>query len=578
MTLFAGMYSLNLEKPVNIETFDLLRRSIARTEGTIDSYKDSRFALVKWDCEAFLSPGYFKGKEVITSITGEPYWDGTKEGEYSRTFDLEKISEQLKKQNISFLNSCHGNYSVVHYNRGDKQLILAVDKLGVRPIYYAINENVLYFASALRILENIDCLPKRFNFPAFVEKYTFGVALGDKTKYCDIRVLRDGQYIICDSTGFILKYYFQWSKIKPSKKELASIKRDCYEVFCNAISIRSSRESSNLAFLSGGLDSRAVVSVLNYLGKKVKAFNFSIPGEMDEAYGRLYAERIGIEYFSEHRPLENWSIWQLISDKLSKLHCKTINQVKYPRLIFAGDGGSVGVGHVYLSQELVDARKNDGLMKAIEYFLYNRNFPERIFKREIKEIIKHVRIDSLYNELKELSSIEAGRDFYLFLIRNDQRRHLHEFWESIDLVRIEFLEPFLDARLVSLIASASIEPFIGHSFYYDWLDLFPIDAKSVPWQAYPGHKPCPIDIDNNCITQWDSHQKTQRKNKDDIYFKFKNALVNKNFPFYLLNRYMIYAAALAHKLNIRNVNHIFRLVCSLNSEHSMCTGHRIEGC
>lgn len=44
MTLFAGMYSLNLEKPVNIETFDLLRRSIARTEGTIDSYKDSRFA------------------------------------------------------------------------------------------------------------------------------------------------------------------------------------------------------------------------------------------------------------------------------------------------------------------------------------------------------------------------------------------------------------------------------------------------------------------------------------------------------------------------------------------------------
>ena len=307
-------------------------------------------------------------------------------------------------------------------------------------------------------------------------------------------------------------------------------------------------------------------------------FNFSVPGEKDEAYGKEYADKIGVEYHSDHRPFTNWSNWQLISDKLLRIDQNTLDQVKYPRLIFSGDGGSVGMGHVYLSHDLLAAHKTGGIKGAMEYFLSLRRFPDRIFKSRVRKIIRCVIRDSLSQELNELSGVAPGRDFYLFLLRNDQRRHLHHFWEYIDLSRVEFLEPFYDCRLLSVVASAPIEPFIGHRFYYDWLDLFPTDAKSVPWQAYPGHVPCPIEKDDVHISQWDNYKKVQQKTQEETFNKCKTAMFSKVFPYYLLNRFMIYAAIIAYKLNIRDVGYIFDIAYSLYSESSVCSNKESVNC
>jgi len=578
MTLLAGMYSLNSNISIDPKKVDLLRKSIARTEGKIDFYTDQRFALIKWDCGAFKAPGFADDADAVTVITGEPYWNGTIPDGYSRFYDLQKISEQLRKANIGFLKDCHGSYSVCHYDKADQRLILAADKLGVRPIYYVVNNNVLFFASALRIFEGIDFIPKRFNLPAFVEASVFGVALGSKTRYCDIEVLRDAQYILGDNSGLNSAFYFRWEEIQPSDIGLDAIKKECYEIFRDAVSIRSSRDTVALAFLSGGLDSRSVVSILDDLGKKVFAFNFSLPGEKDEAYGRQYAEKLGIEYHSEHRPVEGQSTWQLVSDKLARLDRSTLEQVKNPRLIFSGDGGSVGMGHVYLSHDLLEAHRGGGVESAMDFFLSRRKFPDRIFKSRAKEIIRAVPRDSLTKEMNELSGVPPGRDFFLFLLRNDQRRHLHDFWENIDLVQVEFLEPFYDARLLSLAASSPIEPFIGHRFYYDWLDLFPSGTTSVPWQAYPGHIPCPIESEDEYISQWDNYPKIQRTIKEQSYRKFRDVLFAKDFPYYLVNRFMLYAAVAAHKLNLRDVAYIFNLAHRLYSDHSKCSNTKIAPC
>ena len=117
MTLIAGMYSLDSNKPIDPKLVDLLEGSIARTEGKRDRYVDERFALIKWDCEAFKASGIIEDQERLTAISGKPYWEGTQTDRYSRTYDLEKMSDELRKRNISFLIACHGNYSVCHYDK-----------------------------------------------------------------------------------------------------------------------------------------------------------------------------------------------------------------------------------------------------------------------------------------------------------------------------------------------------------------------------------------------------------------------------------------------------------------------------
>jgi hypothetical protein len=578
MTLLAGIYLLEAGMKIAPKVVDLLEGSIARTEGKINRYVDERFALTKWDCEAFKAQGILEDEAGITAITGEPYWEDTQTGKYSRTYDLEKMSEELRKENIRFLISCHGNYSVCHYDKSERRLILAADKLGVRPIYYVVHGNVLYFASALRILESVECIPKKFNLAAFVEKRVFGVPLGTNTKYCDVKVLRDGQYIVCDGSGFKVAYYFRWVEIEPSNSDLESIKERCYKAFCNAVAIRSSRDSNFFALLSGGLDSRCVVSVLNDIGKNAITFNFSLAGEKDEHYAKKYADWLGIQYYPEHRPVTNWNLWDLISQKLSTIDRDSLKQVKYPRLIFGGDGGSVGMGHVYLTGSLLKEYRDGGREAAMDSFLSRRTLPDRIFRRKVREIIRSVPREGLVKELKELDGVVPGRDFYLFLLRNDQRRHLHGLWESIDLARVEFLEPFYDTRLLSVVASAPIETFIGHRFYYDWLDLFPADIKSVPWQAYPGHEPCPIATDDESVSQWDNYPKVERMVKDESYRKIWNALSSKKFPYHLSNRFLIYAAIAAYKISKRDVTYIFELASDLYADHSKCSNTQMEQC
>ena len=413
MTLFAGMYSLKSEKPIEKRLISTIKKSIARTPGKIDIYEDERFALIKWDCEAFRSPGIIDDEKGVTAITGEPYWEDTRIERYSRFYDLLKISEQLRKGNIGFLSECHGNYSVCHYEKESPQLILAVDKLGVRSLYYTIHGSILFFASALRILEGIEAIPRKFNIAAYAEKRVFGVALGNNTKYMNIHLLRDGEYLLCNRAKVKSAFYFHWGNIKARKLGLESLKTELYEVFRNAVSIRSSRDSSALSFLSGGLDSRCVVSVLNDLGKKVIAFNFFVPGDKDEIYGKQYAERLGIKYFPERR-LAKEGVYQVISNKLDTIDQDVLEQSAFPRLVFSGDGGSVGMGHVYLSDALLEVYERDGRESAVDYFVSRRQLVDRIFRKKIRNKIRDIPRNGLLSELKEVSEALRGRDFFCF--------------------------------------------------------------------------------------------------------------------------------------------------------------------
>jgi len=241
------------------------------------------------------------------------------------------------------------------------------------------------------------------------------------------------------------------------------------------------------------------------------------------------------------------------------------------QLIFSGDGGSVGMGHVYLNNGLLDAHRTGGIERAIDWFLARRNLPDRIFNNRAKKMIRNIRRQSLVQEMSELADIAPGRDFYLFLIRNDQRRHLHDYWEHIDLFGIEFLMPFYDSNLLELIASAPIDPFIGHHFYYEWLDLFPGNAKSVPWQAYPGHVPCPIPDDDEYMSQWENYQNIQPIRKKRSFHNFKQIFTSNSLPDHLIKRHYIYAAIAAHALKVRDVNYIFDIICRLHQDLSCCS-------
>lgn len=557
MSLFAGVWSVEKKLTLDGELLKKIEKNLSRTEGTYDTFLSPHFFFVKFDFGAFGEDGYYESEDFVSGIAGEPYVASEKVCS-GRMQDLLNLSVEVFKGNIDVLKSCNGTFSFCHYNKKNHLLYIATDKLGVRPIYYYFDKDYLYFSSSMRVLEIIDEIPKIPTIESIVEKRIFGVSLGSKTKYSDIKVLRDGQFIKCDKHSPKISYYHRWDKIKSSGKTLNGVMEECYEVFMAAVACRSSRDDTFFSFLSGGLDSRSVVTLLHDLGKRVFTYNFSRPGEQDELFAAQYASRLGVEYSATYRPKKKWTWWGLIAEAIAEESKHEVNIPKYPKLVFSGDGGSVGVGHVYIDHVLIDLLSQNKIDEAVHYFLQKRHFPKKILKSKVLREIEYLPFAGMKREIDDLAEVEPGREAYLFLLRNDQRKHLHDFYEEIDLARIELLLPFYDARLLELIVAAPIKPFLYHDFYHKWLELFPDVFRSVPWQTYPGHVKCPVNHDTDYVSQWQSKKGEDAYNNNTLSMKRCLKMILKNdFPKDIVSRLMLFSAIILHAMRVKNYSYVF---------------------
>jgi hypothetical protein len=74
--------------------------------------------------------------------------------------------------------------------------------------------------------------------------------------------------------------------------------------------------------------------------------------------------------------------------------------------------------------------------------------------------------------------------------------------EDHDLHGIEIVLPFMNRKVLALIMSTPIEYCFEHKLYNKMMTLLPDWTKTVPWQSYPGHEPCPLPVPKDARDQW----------------------------------------------------------------------------
>ena len=112
---------------------------------------------------------------------------------------------------------------------------------------------------------------------------------------------------------------------------------------------------------------------------------------------------------------------------------------------------------------------------------------------------------------------------------------------------------------------------IGHTFYHEWLKLFPPSTTAVPWQTYPGHEPCPVSLPEGVPTQWDwdfSAVKNQRDRdfgavkkriRKSVLSEAVRMILSKDWPDSILNRYIFALYILAHCLRLGDYSYVVKM-------------------
>jgi hypothetical protein len=231
-----------------------------------------------------------------------------------------------------------------------------------------------------------------------------------------------------------------------------------------------------------------------------------------------------------------------------------------PAIVWSGNGGSVSLGHIYLTRAMVDLARSGNLDAALR--LYRQacasEVPQRLLRPEVRDALPRIAHEGLVQEMADLHSSDVGRALYLFLMLNDQRRHTAEHFEEIDLNRLEYHLPFFDSDFVASVLRVPIDACLEHGFYMQWLRLFPEVVLSVPWQAYPGHEPCPLPIRTDLVNQWEAAEigRVREAKRRDLLSQATQMLSASDFPEALLKKRSLRMAALIYRLGIRDVGHI----------------------
>jgi asparagine synthetase B (glutamine-hydrolysing) len=562
MTLIAGIVNRGPDQPVPAAACETLRRLISRSpaDNALTSEGPGYF-FAKLDIGAFGQPAAVNVEDDrLTFVTGEPLLGV--EGSNSRQSDTEQIHGAFKAGNeATVFRQAAGVFSAVHYDRSQNELTLVTDKLGIRPVYYWAGSEYVVFASALRILEELELVPKVMEVRTVTEIVGLGYALADRTPYADIRMLRAAGILCFNGPEMSQRTYWHWDRIEQSPSAESGLLAEIFQRFDTAVERRNGSDTATSAYLSGGLDSRCIVGALCGRGVEVHTYNFARPQTQDLIFGREFAQQVGAKHTEE--PKESGDMVpdfsQLMADAISTSdNSESISE--RPGLVWSGEGGSVALGHVHLTEEMVGWMRNGQVDRVIDEYIKRESaaVAPRLFNAVVSSALEGILEKGIKSELARLNASDPARNFYLFLLLNDQHRKLARHFETIDLHRLELQLPFFDSHFIEGILTVPLDLCLRHSLYAKWLSLFPPTVTAVPWQTYPGHEPCPVPISAQLAYQWaDEYQfaerATQRRKETR---QASRMLRSKDFPDEILNRRNLRLAALIHQTGFRNYQYL----------------------
>lgn len=584
MTLIAGIISRKIDQPVPAAVCEKLRQSITRNvEDQVRVFEDRRSFFVKADIGAFGDPAEkIDENGAITLLTGEPLLDTDSSKKWqSREKDTALIHESFVCSDLSILRSANGVFSAVHYLPSEGKLSLIADKLGLRPLYFWINDDYTVFASALRILEDLDLIPKKVDVQAVTEIVGLGYPLGERTPYADIRMVRAAEVVTVTDNEISHQKYWRWDEIKPSAASEEELLAELHYRFDNAVTRRIRNDTATAAYLSGGLDSRCIVASLRDKNIRVHTFNFARPHTQDQVFGLEFAQAMGTIH--EEIPKSPGDLVpdysSLMAEVWAAANSRSGASAERPAIVWSGEGGSVALGHVHLTEEMVSLMRAGEIDTVINEHLRRESaqVSPKMFSSKASDILSRAINDGLREELNLFHSHDPARNFYFHLLLNDQHRKLAKHFENIDLHRLEFQLPFFDSSFLELIASIPIDLCLRHRLYVKWLSLFPPPVTSVAWQVYPGHQPCPVPVTDRLAYQWaDEYQSAERKTQKRRVLKQASELLSAvDFPGEILNKTNLRLAAWLHATGLRDYQYLIGPAWTYHSYWQKCGGRYV---
>jgi asparagine synthase (glutamine-hydrolysing) len=218
--------------------------------------------------------------------------------------DTEVLVHLYEEHGVELLSKLNGMFAFAIWDEKKKNLFLARDRLGIKPLYYYFQAGEFLFASEIKAVLEGGNVRRKINDAALSEFLLFRYVSGAQTLFENIYNVLPGQYLMLEKGGLTTKKYWEIPDSgADGGLDEAGYLHDLHEMVNDAVKIRLISDVPLGTFCSGGVDSSAVSAyVSKIVGAQLNTFSV---GFYEQKYDESnYAKQVSKQYDTNHHSIK----------------------------------------------------------------------------------------------------------------------------------------------------------------------------------------------------------------------------------------------------------------------------------
>jgi asparagine synthase (glutamine-hydrolysing) len=216
--------------------------------------------------------------------------------------DTEALLHLYEEEGAGLFHWLRGMFAFGLYDRNARRLLLARDRLGIKPLYYHDDGQRIAFASELKALLLDPSVPRDVDFESLADYLTFQYVPAPRTILRAVKKLPAGHFLTCDERGVRVERYWSLPTDVDRGHGEDYYRERLRELLAEAVKLRMVADVPLGAFLSGGIDSSTVVALMSEAASEpIKTFSIGFEEQdfSELEHARTVARHLGTDHHEQ---------------------------------------------------------------------------------------------------------------------------------------------------------------------------------------------------------------------------------------------------------------------------------------
>jgi asparagine synthase (glutamine-hydrolysing) len=237
----------------------------------------------------------FKDAERLVAIWGPARLEDRKLAQIAGRHGLaQALAEGFRSRGTDVLESLAGSFTLAVIDSAANETILAIDRIGTRPLLYTRTGDTLVFGSAIDAIRAYPAMAPQIDLQAIYEYVYFHMVPAPRTIYAGWHRLLPGTFVRWRNATAEVQPYWQMHYIEDERRAFPELKEHFVGVLRESVRAAAVAETTG-AFLSGGTDSSTIAGILgDVTGEPARTYSIGFEAE---GYDEMHYARVAARHF-----------------------------------------------------------------------------------------------------------------------------------------------------------------------------------------------------------------------------------------------------------------------------------------